>query len=239
MSEIRFRSDIGVRLVQHVGSDATVVAAARVSTEGAESVRHLENEAKTGLIRYLMRQHHGTPFEHNSMTFLAEAPIFVFREWMRHRIGWSYSESSARYRELEPVFWVPQDGRPVVPVEGYKAARPEFGQAEPDVIVLATNRLMDLYRQSYLAYLRLLELNVAKEVARSVLPVATYSSMYATCNARSLMAFLSLRTHEPKANHPSYPQAEIEEAARKMESEFARLFPVTYSAFNEFGREAP
>lgn len=239
MAAIKLRSTIGVNLVQHVGNDASVVAVAKVSVEGADSARHLETEAKAGLIRYLMKQKHGTPFEHASLTFLVEAPIFVFREWHRHRIGWSYNETSARYREMEPVFWVPPPSRKLLPVEGYKAARPEFREATPQEADKTEKRLLSAYLAAWTMYKAMLTNGIAKEVARACLPVGTFSSMYATCNPRSLMAFLSLRTHEPTAAHVSYPQAEIEEAARLMETEFARLFPITRAAFNEYGRVAP
>ena len=95
------------------------------------------------------------------------------------------------------------------------------------------------YKAAWREYDEMVGSAVAREVARAVLPVATYSSMYATCNPRSLMHFLSLRTHEPTATRVSYPQAEIEDAARQMEAAFAGLFPVTCAAFLEFGRQAP
>jgi hypothetical protein len=100
-SEIRFRSDVTVELVKHSAGDQDVLWAARVSTAG-------------GLINYLMRDRHGSPFEHNSMTFFVSAPIFVFREFHRHRVGWSYNEESGRYRELQPVFYVPGEERKLV-----------------------------------------------------------------------------------------------------------------------------
>lgn len=238
MSEIRFRSDVAVSLVQHVGGDASVVAAAKVSVEGAESVRHLDADASAGLIRYLMRQRHGTPFEHASMTFLVEAPIFVFREWHRHRVGWSFNETSGRYRELEPVFWVPAPDRKLLPVSDYKDARPQFTRDESRAEQAATLTRV-VCGAAWEAYREMLSRGIAKEVARVVLPVATYSSMYATCNPRSLMHFLSLRTHDKTAAKVSYPLWEIEQAARQCEAEFARLFPITHAAFAEFGRTAP
>lgn len=239
MSEPRFRNDITVSLVQHVGNDSSIVAAAKVSVDGSASVAALDREANAGLLRYLMKQKHGTPFEHASLTFLVEAPIFVFREWHRHRIGWSYNETSARYREMEPVFWVPPADRKLVPAPDYKAARPVFVPGTPDQLESVLVEIEGACHRSWLMYQAMLQDGIAKEVARCVLPVGTYSSMYATCNPRSLMAFLSLRTHDPEAKHVSYPQAEIEQAARAMEVKFGELFPVTYAAFCEFGRVAP
>ena len=155
-----------------------------------------------------MRDRHGSPFEHNSMTFYVQAPIFVFREFMRHRIA-SYNEESGRYRELRPVFYVPgpsascvQDGKPGAYefVDG-TAEQHDAGRAP---------RPGRRARQAYAAYQRMLDAGVAREVARVVLPVAIYSSMYVTMNARSLMNFLSLRTKREDSHFPSFPQREIE-----------------------------
>src|SRR4051812_36925839 len=103
---LRFRSDMDVDLIRGSAGDADVVFAARVSTQGEASLQTVDADpaASAGLIRYLMRSRHGTPFEHNSMTFHVRAPLFVFREFQRHRIA-SYNEESGRYRELEPVFY--------------------------------------------------------------------------------------------------------------------------------------
>jgi thymidylate synthase (FAD) len=177
-----------------------------------------------------------SPFEHNSMTFYVQAPIFVFREFMRHRIA-SYNEESGRYRQLEPVFYVPGPDRRLV--QQGKPGAYEFVDGTPeqyDVVVEATR---DACRQAYRAYLRMLEAGVAREVARGVLPVATYSSMYVTMNARSLMNFLSLRTKREGSHFPSYPQREIEMVAELMEAEWARLMPLTHAAFEAAGRVSP
>jgi thymidylate synthase (FAD) len=111
IEEIEFRSDVTVELIRHSASDADVLFAARVSTQGeltltAATSGQEASERDRGLINYLMRDRHGSPFEHNSLTYYVQAPIFVFREFMRHRIA-SYNEESGRYRELRPVFYVP------------------------------------------------------------------------------------------------------------------------------------
>jgi thymidylate synthase (FAD) len=234
-----FRSDVTVELVKHTASDSDVLFAARVSTLGEQSLDELQKdpERSKGLLNYLMRDRHGSPFEHNSMTFFISAPIFVFREFMRHRVGWSYNEESGRYRELQPVFYIPgesrklvQQGRPgkYVFVEGTQAQQELVGRT-----------MEDSYRQSYEAYQEMLAAGVAREVARAVLPVGLFSSMYATCNARSLMHFLGLRTQHELAKVPSFPQREIEMVGEKMEEQWAKLMPLTYSAFNANGRVAP
>jgi len=198
---------------------------------------HEDAQRSAGLVNYLMRERHGSPFEHNSMTFLVSAPIFVFREFHRHRIGWSYNESSGRYRELEPVFYVPAADRPLVQ-EG-KAGHYVFVDGTTEQYDTVVHETKAACATSYRAYQEMLRAGVAREVARGVLPVATYSSMYATCNARSLMAFLSLRTKRADATFPSYPQREIEMVGELMEAEWARLMPITHAAFDKNGRVSP
>lgn len=239
MSEPVFRSDMSVELVKASASDADVVWSARVSTQGEASLEALDADAgrSEGLIRYLMKNRHGTPFEHNSMTFLVTAPIFVFREFHRHRVGWSYNEESARYRELEPVFYVPGPDRKLS--QQGKPGHYEFVDAGPELTSLAVASTHRAYAAAHESYREMLAAGVAREVARTVLPVGTYSSMYATCNARSLMAFLSLRTQAEGSTFPSFPQREIEMVAEQMEAELARLMPITYAAFVSAGRVSP
>jgi thymidylate synthase (FAD) len=235
---ISFRSDVTVELVKCAASDRDVVWAARVSTAGEQSLEAAEQDPQrsAGLIRYLMRDRHGSPFEHSHFTFLVSAPIFVFREFMRHRT-FSYNEESGRYRRLEPVFYVPGPDRKLVQ-EG-KAGAYTFVDGTDEqhkVVVEATEHAC---RTAYRAYVEMLEAGVAREVARGVLPVATYSSMYASCNARALMHFLSLRTKREGSAYPSFPQREIEMVAEQLEAVFAERMPLTYAAFNDFGRVSP
>lgn len=236
--EIRFRDDMTVELVKHAASDADVIWAARVSTKGESSLADVEAdpERAAGLINFLMRDRHGTPFEHSSLTFYVRAPIFVFREFMRHRT-FSYNEESGRYRELEPEFYVPGPERKLVQVG--KAGRYDFVAGTPEQHKLVTEATRESCRQAYAAYREMLEAGVAREVARTVLPVGLYSSMYATCNARALMNFLSLRTRRDDASFPSFPQREIELVAEAMEREWAAIMPLTHAAFESNGRVAP
>ncbi|MFF8544841.1 FAD-dependent thymidylate synthase, partial [Streptomyces werraensis] len=171
------------------------------------------------------------------MTFFVSAPIFVFREFMRHRVGWSYNEESGRYRELEPVFYVPDADRKLVQ-EG-RPGKYRFVEGTKEQQELVGRAMEDSYRRSYEAYQEMLAAGIAREVARSVLPVGLYSSAYATCNARSLMHFLGLRTQHELAKTPSFPQREIEMVAEQMEAEWAKLMPLTHAAFNANGRVAP
>lgn len=233
-----FRSDVTVELVKAVARDADVVFAARVSTKGEASLADVDTDAgrSTGLINYLMRDRHGSPFEHNSMTFFVSAPIFVFREFMRHRMA-SYNEESARYKQLDPVFYVPGPDRNLVQ-EGKPGAY-EFVPGTEHQHQVVREATMRACRDAYQAYQDMLAAGVAREVARGVLPVATYSSMYVTLNARALMNFLSLRTKRPDSTFPSFPQREIEMVAERMEEEWAALMPVTHAAFDAQGRVAP
>ena len=205
---------------------------------GEQSLEDVDADPQrsAGLINYLMRDRHGSPFEHNSMTFFVKAPIFVWREHMRHRIA-SYNEESARYRELLPVFYVPSHERPLV--QSGKPGAYEFHPGTPAQSELVERTIQESCTAAYSGYLEMLEAGVAREVARMVLPVTIYSSAYVTMNARALMNFLSLRRKVEGSHFVSYPQREIEMVAEVYEDHFAQLMPLTHSAFNEHGRVAP
>jgi len=236
--EVIFRDDVSVELIKASASDADVIWAARVSTAGEQSMDEIgEDPARSaGLINYLARERHGSPFEHTSMTFFISAPIFVFREFMRHRIA-SYNEESGRYRELKPVFYIPNQARNLIQIG--KTGAYEFVPGTQEQFDLTVEAMKDAYVVAYESYKKMLDAGIAREVARAVLPVATYSSMYVTMNARALMNFLSLRTSREGSHFPSYRQREIEMVAEKMEAEFAKLMPLTYQAFEKSGRVAP
>ena len=236
--EIVFRDDMSVELVKSSASDADVIWAARVSTAGDKSLEDVGADAtkSEGLINYLARERHGSPFEHTSMTFFVSAPIFVFREFMRHRIA-SYNEESGRYRELKPVFYIPSKERKLVQIG--KAGAYTFVDGTEEQFKITVDAIKETCKLAYTNYQKMLSAGVAREVARAVLPVTLYSSMYVTMNARALMNFLSLRTAREGSHFPSYPQREIEMVAEKMEAEFAKLMPITYGAFQKSGRIAP
>lgn len=228
------RSDFDVELVQSCGSDEMICKAARVSTLGAESIN---SEESAGLIGFLMNNRHGSPFEHNLMTFRISAPIFVWREFMRHRIGFSYNEQSGRYMELAPVFYIPRQGRELVQVG--KPGAYSFVPGDEDQYGTTVFELNASYIRAWHAYKYQLETGIAKEVARMSLPTAIYSTAYVSCNARSMMNFLSLRTKHSDSLFPSYPMWEIEQVAQKMENIFAEAFPITWAAFCAARRVAP
>lgn len=239
-------SEITVRLIQSMGGDHMVVAAAKVSTDPDEALLWALDEFKddvSGLINYLMAHRHGSPFEHGAITLFVHAPICVWREWHRHRLA-SYNEESARYRQLEPVFYIPDQDRPMIPCDGFKSARPNFRlptDAEYDALV---NAMTSSYEDAYETYATLLgpdqkQPQYDRGLVRDILPVGIYSSCWVTVNPRALMNFLSLRVHDPDAAKVSYPLWEIDIAARKVEAIFAELWPITYATFIKNGRVAP
>jgi thymidylate synthase (FAD) len=237
MTDIKFSSDITVELIKHTGNDTSICEAARVSTLGEQAAVTVESARNNGLINYLMRDRHGSPFEHASMTFFIKAPIFVFREWHRHRVGWSYNEESGRYKQLDPEFYIPRPGRNLVQTGKPGAYVFEPGDAYQYGVM--RDSLTTVAQAAYSAYEGQLTNGIAREVARMCLPLNIYSSMYATANPRSLMHFLGLRVHSKDATFVSHPQREIEMAAEKLETIFADLFPQTWTAFNDLGRVAP
>jgi thymidylate synthase (FAD) len=247
-------SKITVRLVRNMGSDDAVLEAMLASTTdpdaAAKKIDEMTPEAKYGRIKYLCTHRHGTPFEHSAVTVACHLPAFVWWEWVRHRIGMSYNLESGRYKVLEPVFWVPPRDRPCVPVADWKPSRPRFitfddatwsKEAADEAHRQTVAELTDVYTKAYSTYERLIAegKGIANEVARAALPFAIYYSGYVTTNPRSLMHFLSLRTHEPESLFVSYPQLEIEVAARACESMLASLWPLTHKAFNACRRVAP
>lgn len=195
--EITLRSDFVVGLVDRMGSDVSVLKAMLVSSD-KDTEPDATTPANRGRINSLMRNHHGTPFEHAAMTFYVEAPIFVYREWHRHRIGVSYNEMSGRYSELPMQFYTPPEDRPLMQKPGSKQMDYELVSGTVELRALKLESDVRAFEVAAEEYRRQLDAGIVKEAARTVLPVATYSKMYFTANPRSIMAFLSLRTrHEP------------------------------------------
>ena len=215
-----------VRLDESMASDLSVVNAARVSFARRKDVME---EGDAGLIRFLMRERHGTPFEHNAFRFHIRAPIFVAREWFRHRIG-SFNEFSMRYAMATDEFYVPapEDVRSQVGKPGAYSFEP----VTDEIAQTTRDELAAVYAAAYSAYERLVEMGVARERARAVMPVGAYTEFYWTVNARALMNFVSLRAAETA-------QREIRRYADAVERLFADKMPVTYEAFVASDRTAP
>jgi thymidylate synthase (FAD) len=222
-------------------SDLDVVNAARVSfnkqsewgfatdEDDVFDIRELKEDDEK-VLRYLLRNRHGTPFEHTYFKWHIRAPIFVFREWHRHRIGISINEESGRYVELKPDFYVPE-GEAIRSQSG-KAGRYTFDELDKSISLGVQHEMERAYHAAYGHYKNLMRRGVAKEVARAVLPVGIYSQMIWTCNARSLMNFLRLRNH-------STALYEIRVYAEAMEDIFQQVMPVTHDAFLQAERTAP
>jgi len=215
-----------VRLDGALADDLSVVNGARVSFARRKEEMDASDE---GLIRFLMRDRHGSPFEHNAFRFHVRCPIFVAREWFRHRLG-SFNEFSLRYAKATDDFYVPaaEDVRTQVGKPGAYTFEP----VDEQLAETTREELRAVYEQAYDTYTRLVEQGVARELARSVLPVGAYTQFYWTVNARALMNFVSLRNSE-------FAQLEIRRYAEAVEAFFAGLMPVTHAAFVENGRMAP
>lgn len=208
-----------IALVQHIGDDKSIVQAARVSFGGDGDAPLNARDEK--LIAYLLKNQHGSPFEHNAMTFKIVAPIFVARQWMRHRIA-SYNEISYRYVEVEERVYTPRAFRQQAP-----SNRQASVEADETLDQAAARQLWEAaWRAAYGSYQHLLSLGVTREQARGVLPVAAYTEFYFTCNVRTLLHFLGLRDH-------AGAQWEIRQYARALAELAGPLFPATFRAWRE------
>lgn len=215
-----------VRLDAAMADDLSVVNSARVSF----AVRREQMEEKDeGLIRFLMRDRHGTPYEHNSFRFHVRCPIFVAREWFRHRIS-SFNEESARYHKLEDDFYVPSPE--AVRGQVGKPGAYTFEPVDENLAHETIDTFKRIYKELYAEYMSMIEKGVAKELARAILPFGIFTQFYWTLNARSLMNFISLR-------NSTFAQYEIRVYAAVLEYFFAQQMPATYRSFVEFGRTAP
>jgi len=208
-----------------LASDLAVVNGARVSFNQESDEL---SERDDGLIRFLVRERHGSPFEHGYFRFLVKAPLFVVREHNRHRAGHSYNEWSGRYSKMDAEFYVPDNVRTQVGKPGSYSFEP----VDEHVRDAARREIEESAERAFEAYERMLEQGVAKEVARAVLPLSTYTKYYWSCNPRSLMHFCGLRNHESA-------QFEIQQYAAAAESFLERLMPVTHAAFVANDRTAP
>ncbi|UOF76994.1 faD-dependent thymidylate synthase [Caudoviricetes sp.] len=207
------------RLINHMGDDLSIVRAARVSYDA--DWRTGEDEGKdTKLIHYLMRNRHTSPFEAVTFTFDVKAPIFVFRQWHRHRT-WSFNEVSARYSELPEEFYVPE-------TVGVQATHnKQMRMMEDNASEAEIRQLIQVQcQESFNTYRRLLEAGTPRELARGVLPMNTYSHMFATVDLHNLFHFLKLRLHE-------HAQYEIQVYARAILEQIRSVVPVAVSAFEE------
>lgn len=211
------------------GDDLDVALSAWVSTQGQRVEDEVDIHRVAGLINFLMRERHGSPFEQVGIRFLVKTPIIVWREHMRHRMA-SYNEQSGRYSKPEPEFYVIDSTRPLT-----QQGKPGAYTFEPGSMEQSTHAIMVQTQAAMTAWANyeiMLGVGIAKEVARMHLPPTLYSSAYVRMNLRALMNFLSLRTAETA-------MYEIRFLAGLYEAAFAEAFPLVHKAFEANGRIAP
>lgn len=207
-----------VRLVDHTGGDISIARAAKVSYDAAWRAG-VDKGSDDKLIHYLWDNQHTTPFEAVTFTFEVQAPIFIFRQWHRHRTA-TVNELSARYRELPELFYVPDPATIGEQSSSSKQARvmtEELDNAAAFLIRKSCEEAFDVYR-------KLLLMKVPREIARSVLPLATYSHMFWTVNLLNLLKFLGLRSHP-------HAQWEMQQYARAVFDVAQEVAPVAFAAW--------
>lgn len=220
---MKFVSESVVHLEEATASDIAVCRAAWVSNLG-EDAREKESDRTAALINFLYRERHMSPFEHGMLKFYVETPIFVAREFMRHRT-FSYNEMSGRYTELPPRFYIPPAGRPLV--QTGKPGAYTFSMGTPESHGIMAEHTKTAYYRAWESYQEMLASGIAREVARNVLPVGIMTQFYVTGNPRNWMQFLTLRNDE----HALY---EIRAVAQQIEEHFATLMPLTYAAYKKY-----
>lgn len=217
---------MAVQLIAHMGDDLTIVNAARVSYGRASEEL---SEKDRGLIRFLMREQHASPFEHVAFTFRVETSIAVAREWMRHRTQ-SFNEFSTRYSKVgEAAFYLPDDEH--VRTQTGKPGAYTFEPVDASLAAETRERMQEAYDAAQRAYQDLLDHGIAREVARNVLPLGMTTMFYATVNLRNVFNFLHLRTDEAALR-------EIRDEAAHVEELVAPIVPVAYEAWVELGRNS-
>lgn len=218
-----------VRLVDWMGSDLQIVRSARVSFDA--DWRSGKDEGKDEkLIRYLLRNKHTSPFESVVFTFEIKCPLFIARQWHRHRT-WSYSETSARYTQLPQEYYVPDHYAIGVQSKDNKQARDLKSQYEARKRNAFRNEIDDISDASYERYEYWLNEGIPRELARMVLPLNYYTRFFGTVNLHNLLHFIRLRDHE-------HAQFEIAEYAKSLKVLISPIVPVTMEAFNEL-QESP
>lgn len=215
-----------IRLIDHMGSDLSIVRNARVSYD-AEWRAGEDTGSDARLINFLYQNGHNTPFEAAAVTIEVKAPIFVFRQWHRHRTQ-SYNELSARYKELPEEFYVPE-------LDQITTQSTDNKQMRTDEINPSAGSIQSMIRQqnttSFNAYHQMLKVGCPREIARSVLPVGTYSHMFASANLNNWFRFLGERLHP-------HAQYEIRVYAEALLELIEPLYPVAVGAFKKSLTEA-
>jgi thymidylate synthase (FAD) len=230
---VEFTHDIDV-ITRHAYAEDLWICESAWASSGVEETMP-SHERIEGLINSLMHDKHGSPFEEGFFSFWIKAPSAVRNEHVRHRIG-SYSSASSRYMEIPRLYYIPN--RPLKRVKGSKQMKPEFEWHENHERYIDQSKLFYEFLDTFIE-------DAKAEGFRSTEAIRWFNTdslvipYIARFNPRNLMHFLSLRTHDKSANHVSYPMWEIEQVALQIERTFAKALPITYAAWNEFGREAP
>lgn len=226
VTDIEYVNHCTVDLIKTNASDLDVCRAAWVSQDPDADGREATEERQRGLISYLWRNHHTSPFEHGSFTFKVHAPLTVAREFMRHRT-WSYNEVSGRYTVLRPEFYVPDvSARPLQ--QTGKVGHYQFELGTPEQRVRVAHSRRKHYSACWDAYATELDMGIAKETARDNLPVSIMTSFFASANPLNVLRFLTLRTDETA-------MYEIRDVARQIEGHLATAMPLTHDAWQKHG----
>lgn len=229
-----------IELIQHYGSDAMNLRAARVSYNG-DLLKKARSGGRRSTLRYLIRNHHTSPFEHNGITFLIEVPMFIRSQWHRHRTQ-SYNEISRRYTDAnegdDDNFFFPDYHQFLPQSLDNKQGRAEVNMTPEEYgkwVDFATDKMIGAYSNAHKVYKELLagmeisgaKIGMARELARSVLPVGTYTRYYATANLLNWYRFISLRSH-------GHAQYEIRVFSDAILETLRQLFPVSTEAFEDY-----
>jgi thymidylate synthase (FAD) len=201
-----------IEIIDHMGTDQTIERTARVSYGGDKKTRTVEET--TGLLNYLMKHEHTSPFEHAVVQMYVKCPIFVARQWMRHRT-WSYNEVSYRYKEAPCEFFRAED---------WRGQSPDNKQMSEGIVKYRDS--LSAERQAEGEYLDRLDRGISRELARMCLPLSTYTEFYATVDLHNLLHFLRLRMHE-------HAQYEIRVYAEVIADWVREHFPITWDAFEK------
>lgn len=240
---IEFRETVTADLQYVDGDEFRIISKARCSTQtnpitdvslsGEEVEKRLRRDQ--GLLRSLVRERHGSPFESAKMSWMIEAPIFCARAAVRHRLS-NWNEESGRYIELRPIFYAPAPGRDLVKVEGSKQMAYATAPGTTEQVNLVHHATRHAAAVCWSEYQHMLDAGVLKEVARIVLPLSIMTHWSWEMNIRALTNALSLRIRSKDSHIESKPQLEIQMIAEQMEADFAMCFPTVYAAWNESGR---
>ena len=219
MSEVTYKSDMDVEALEIFGDEQMIIRSARVSTKGTEASK----EEAEGLLRYLWKNRHTTPFEYPEIHFRITAPKFTTIQILKHRIS-TINEESMRYREMPPVFYVPADDRKVKQVGKHGNYEFVFDQPALDAAQESHKYVADVCWGEYQYQLKQ---GVSRETARGVLPLSLYSSMIVKMNLRGWLNFISLRSQD----YGSHGQEEIAQVANQIREVLRESFPTVMDAF--------